>query len=237
MSGVSTADKPRTYFPDNFPVEVKEKGGIVKVVQPVETTTGLLKEIDIEMSPKEAYVKLTHRLKNTGLWNIEFAPWALSVMDQGGKIIIPFPPKGTHEQNLLPVNLISMWAYTDMTDPRWMWGRKYIMLSQDPKAKGPQKIGVMVPDGWAAHFRKGNLFVKKFAFQAGANYPDFGCCVETFTNADMLEVETVGPMVNLAPGAVVEHVEHWSLFANVPDPKNDADIDANILPKVKSAKG
>jgi len=227
---------PRTYFPDNVPVEVKEQSGFVRVLQPLETTTGIQKEIDIALDPKEAYVKVTHRLRNKNLWAVELAPWGLSVMDAGGKIIIPLPPRQTHEQNLLPVNMMTMWGYTDFSDPRWTLCPKYIMLSQDPNAKGPQKVGLSVPDGWVAHFRKGNLFVKKVAYQRGACYPDWGCSVETFTNADMLEAETVGPMVKLQPGAIVEHVEHWSLFKGLTEPMNDADVDGNILPKVKAAK-
>jgi hypothetical protein len=42
-------------------------------------------------------------------------------------------------------------------------------------------------------------------------YPDFGCSVEIFTNAAMLEVETLGPLATLEPGSAVEHVEEWSL--------------------------
>jgi hypothetical protein len=42
-------------------------------------------------------------------------------------------------------------------------------------------------------------------------YPDFGCSVEIFTNAAMLEVETLGPLTTLEPGSAVEHIEQWSL--------------------------
>ena len=49
--------------------------------------------------------------------------------------------------------------------------------------------------------------------------------METFTNEDMLEVETLGPIVNLDPGASVEHVENWSLHQSVPVPANEADME------------
>jgi hypothetical protein len=144
------------------------------------------------------------------------------------------PPRGSHPKDLLPANLLTLWAYSDMADPRWTWGTKYIMLRQDPAATMPQKIGAMAPDGWIAYANHGNLFIKKFTYVPGARYPDFGCSVETFTNADMLEVETVAPLVNLQPGAAVEHVEDWFLFRGVPIPQNDADVDRDVLPKVKS---
>ncbi|MHC4506228.1 MAG: hypothetical protein ACYTFI_23280 [Planctomycetota bacterium] len=181
-------EKPRTYFPDNVPVEVEETDGVVRVRPPVETTTGMAKEIDIRLDPDSARVELTHRLTNTSLWAVELAPWALSVMAEGGRAVIPLPPRGSHEENLLPANSMTMWAYTDMADARWRWGRKYVMLAQDPAATVPQKVGLMVPDGWAAYANGGRLFVKRFPFDARATYPDMGCNVETFTNADFLEL-------------------------------------------------
>jgi hypothetical protein len=110
------------------------------------------------------------------------------------------------------------------------------MLRQDPKMEKPRKLGVKVLDGWVAYARNGHLFVKKFNYVPDATYPDLGCSVETFTDADMLEVETVGPFVSLQPGAAVEHVEHWFLFRDVPLPNDDADVDKNVMPKVKAAK-
>jgi hypothetical protein len=57
--------------------------------------------------------------------------------------------------------------------------------------------------------------------------------VETYTDAQILEVETLGPLVNLGPGAAAEHVEHWFLFEDVPLPKDDAGVDIHVLPKVE----
>lgn len=228
--------KPRTYYPDNVPVKVEEKGRVVRVIQPREETTGIEKELDIILDANGAHVEVVHRLRNANLWAIELAPWALSVMAQDGKAIVPLPPRGSHEENLLPTSSMALWAYTDMSDKRWSWGTKYVMLRQDAHAKTPQKIGLMVTDGWAAYANGGRLFLKKFTYSKGATYPDFGCSVELFTNADMLELETVGPLVKLGPGEAVEHVEHWFLFKDVPVPTCDSDVDRDILPKVKAAR-
>ncbi|HVY94290.1 MAG TPA: hypothetical protein VHA14_16125, partial [Bryobacteraceae bacterium] len=46
-------------------------------------------------------------------------------------------------------------------------------------------------------------------------YPDFGCSFETFTNNEFLEIETLGPMTQVAPGHTVEQVERWGLYKNV----------------------
>lgn len=225
---------PRTYFPDNSPVQWEEHGDFVRLVQPVEATTGIQKEIDIRLYPDAAHVQVTHRLRNHNCWAVELAPWALSVMAPGGTAIVPLPPRGAHPEFLQAVSTIALWAYTDMSDPRWTWGQKYILLRQDPHAITPQKAGAMVPDGWAAYVHNGHLFVKKFDYVQGARYPDLGCAVEVWTDTDMLEVETLGPLAHLQPGAEVEHIEHWFLFRDVPEPRGDADVDAYVLPKVRA---
>lgn len=228
--------KPRTYFPDNVPVRIEKRARSVRLTQTTETTTGIQKEIDLALDTRTAHVRVTHRLRNRGLWAVELAPWSLSVLAQGGKAIIPLPPRGSHEQNLLPTSASTFWAYTDMTDPRWTWGQRYVMLRQDPRMEKPQKIGAMVPDGWAAYARNGHLFVKKFAFDPAATYPDFGSNVETFTNNDMLELETLGPLTRLEPSAAVEHVEDWYLFRDIPEPRSDHEVDEHILPRVESTR-
>ena len=227
-------DKSRTYYPDNEAVTLEQYSDFVRLIQPVETTTGMQKEIDLRLAADSARVEVVHRLRNTSPAAVELAPWALSVMAPGGVAIVPLPSRGTHPEDLPPGNVLTLWRFTDMSDPRWTWGRKYILLRQDmtPAVK-PQKIGAAVPDGWIGYARAGHLFVKTFRHDAGASYPDMGCSVEAFTDWEMLEVETLGPLTNIGAGQAVEHVETWRLFRDVPLPHNDGDVDAHVLPKLK----
>jgi hypothetical protein len=224
----------RTYCADNAPVALEEHEDFVRLIQETEALTGIQKEIDVELDPEKARVRVNHRLLNRNVWPVELAPWALSVMAPGGVGIVPLPPRGTHAESLLPANTLSMWAYTDMSDPRWTWGRENIMLQQDPDLTEPQKIGVMSLEGWVAYARRGHLFVKSFEPIPGDNYPDLNSTVEMFTNEMMLEIETLGPMVRLEPGTAVTHSETWDLFGDVPLPRTEADVIANILPKMSS---
>lgn len=223
---------PRSYSPDNGPVQFQQHPSFVRLIQATEPTTGIQKEIDIRLAQDKAAVHITHRLRNSNLWDVRLAPWALSVMAPGGRAILPFPPRGSHQENLLPANSLTLWAYTDLSDPRWTWGNRFLMLRQDPSSSSPQKVGMMNTEGWVAYARNGHLFVKKFQYTRGAEYPDLGCSAETFTNADMLEAETLGPLVSLPPGEAVEHVEGWSLHRGVPVPDNDTDVDRHVLPKI-----
>ena len=222
----------RTYCPDNAPVAIETGADGVRVTQPTEARTGIQKEMDVSLSPTGAHLRIVHRLWNRNLWAVELAAWALTAMAPGGIAVIPLPPRIAYPEGLLPSGRLVSWPYTDMTDPRWRWGRKYILLSQDSSRATPQKLGASVPDGWMAYARNGHLFVKTFRYMAGATYPDFGSSVETFTDGRMLELETLSPVACVEPGHAIEHVEQWSLWHDVPPPGTDDDVDRDIVPKV-----
>lgn len=208
--------KPRTYPPDNFPVDVTEGAWGVRLIPPEEKENGIQKEIDIQMLTDAPGAIITHRIRNTGRWPIELAPWALSVMDAGGVGILPTPTGDADPYGLLPNRMIALWPYSSMTDPRLTWGSEHILMRQDAAAPGPFKVGVSADDNWLAYANKGMCFMKVYRFQRGARYPDYGASIEAYTNSDMLELETLGPLVMLEPGQATEHVEHWFLYQDVP---------------------
>ena len=227
--------KPRTYWPDNSPIQAQERGSTLTLSQPTEGSTGIAKQMVVSMDVGRNRVVVLHRLRNDNLWAVELAPWALSMMTTKGLAIIPQAPYAPHEQSLLPVRPLVQWSYTDMADPRWRWGKRYLTLRQDPAATGPQKLGIGNQEHWAAYAVEGTLFIKTFRYQPGARYPDQGCSVEIFTNPEMLELETMGPLVTLAPGEAVEYREEWFLFQGVPVTNDDASLDALVLPRVQEA--
>jgi len=220
---------PRSYAPDNSSIEHKWDGRTLKLIQPVEASTGMQKEIEVTLDAKQNYVTVLHRLINKNSWKIEAAPWALSVVDGPGRAIFPQEPPA---KQLLPVRPLVLWGYTDMRDTRWIWGTKYIQAKCDPAADTAQKIGMMNTPGWAAYVRGEEVFVKRFPFDAKATYPDFNCNMECYTRGGMLEVESLGPLTKLEPGGKVEHIERWYLFkAKIAE--DEVAIDKELLPLVK----
>lgn len=227
-------EMPRTYYPDNNPVTVADHGAFVRFVSPVETTTRMQKTLDVALDPNAAKVTVTHTVQNLNPWTVELAPWALSVMAPGGTAVFPLPPRGSHQGNLLPTGHLITWAYTNMADPRWSWGEQYILLRQDPHATTPQKIGGNSAAGWLGYVRDGRFFLKTFTpHNPTATYPDRNSSAELYTDANILELESLAPLVQLEPNATASHTEIWQLFNDVPTPQSDADVVAHLLPKIQ----
>jgi hypothetical protein len=235
-------DLTRTYFPDNRPLkwDALPGGEGARFVPPPETEYGVQKEMRLRLGTSGTKVEVSLVVTNIGSSATELAPWGPTVMAPGGIEIIPLPPKSPHPGHVRnaktpadfgPNQELVLWPYFDFADPRWTFGTRYIFLRQD-STKGPTKIGLAHRVGWVAYLNAGNLFVKRFDYREGAVYPDRGTRYQTFSNEDMLEMETCGELVNLAPGRSAELTETWELYSNVPNVSNEAEADRILLPLV-----
>ncbi|MEI8107179.1 MAG: hypothetical protein WCI46_05120 [Verrucomicrobiota bacterium] len=205
-----------TYLPDNLPVSSQIlPDGVALTVQ----SGPIRKELTITLHPDSSAVTITHRATNLGDVPLEIATWGLTVMEPGGLEIIPRPPLGEHPRDLLPDQVLVLWPYTDSSDDRWRWGREFITLRQTPHSS-PAKIGLRHRQGWVGYLLGSSFFLKTVAFEENATYPDFGCNYETFTNAQMLELETLSPLRTLQTGESLAHTESWHLFGSLPEPES-----------------
>ena len=231
---IAPEDPVMSYAPDNEAVAIQAHGGVIECTGPVEPLTGIEKKITAKMAATGTAVEVIHALRNAGTQPYLLAPWILTMFAQGGAGIHGFPPRGTHPEDLAPTNPLVMWAFTHLDDPRWSLSRKYLVLRQDPNNSNPQKLGTYNQRTWAAYHLNSELFVKRYeAVAPPAAYPDFGCTFETFTNAEILELETLGPMVTLAPGQSVSHTERWTAHRGVTLAMwTDDELDRVVLPLV-----
>jgi hypothetical protein len=224
-------DPIATWAPDNVPVEITVTADGLIARAPVEPLTSLQKEIEVRMAPSGTEVTVLHRITNRSLFSLEYSVWALTMMTPGGIAISGFPPRGRHPANLEATNPLVMWAYTNLSDKRWVFTKKYLTLKQDPANSEAQKLGLFNLNTWGAYVLNGEAFIKRAHANPGEPYPDFGCSFETFTNNEFLEMETLGPLIKVPPGKTTEQVEHWTLHRNVKlAALTDDAIDAAILP-------
>jgi len=207
---------PRTYYPDYDPVDHHFDGKTLFLKCVTEKGVGLQKEIEITMEPDSSRVTVLHRVYNRNRFAVEFAPWALSVMACGGRAIIPQEPYVPHGkepgETFDPARPLVLWPFTNMSDPRFCWGEKYVTLREDETLPAKQKIGVTNKVGWIAYALNGELFVIRQPYEPGANYPDYGCNAEFFTRGGMLEMESLGPLRKIEPDDCAELTEHWEIL-------------------------
>lgn len=215
---------------DNGRVKIEIRPDGLIATQPVDSA-GFEKRITISMAPAGSAVTLAHRALYSGVKPLEMAPWTLTMMAPGGRAITGFPPRGAHPKDLLPTNPLVLWAYTNLADPRWNFYRKYLTLRQDPANATPQKLGAFNTDSWGAYSLGDLLFLKRTEAFPNRRYPDFGSSFETFTNADFLEMEFLGPLRRLSKGQSATLDEHWSLTKGVSfGDWNEADLDRALQP-------
>jgi len=202
--------KPRSYSIDDKPVKMEVGENSLTVYGNPEAENSVQKEITIESSSENG-VQVVHTIENIGRWPVKLGCWALSVMRQGGFAIIPLKPSKVDEDGLLPDRHVSLWPYTDLSDERLALKDGYVFVKQNPKIQNPFKIGAMANPTWTAYWVDGMIFAKQFTQKEG-ECPDFGCDVEVYTNADMLELETLGPLTTIGPSERIQHTEIWKIF-------------------------
>lgn len=206
---------PRSYVPENDPIEYEIiDDHRIRLKRAADAQTHIEKEMTVSLE-QDGSAAIEHRLTNRGVWAIELAAWALTIMNGGGTVILPQEPFKSWDEELLPARPLVLWHYTDLSDPRWTIDGSYIRLRSDETLSTPQKIGICNKQGWAAYRRGQILFIKSFDYEEGALYFDYGSNNETYTAGNFIELESLGPLRRLAPGESALHTEHWRLFKEV----------------------
>jgi len=205
---------PRTYIPDNAGLTVDDLPDGLRLNGPTEPGTGIAKTIEIHLAEKRATATVVQTLRNDGLWAVELAPWALTMLRLGGTAIFPQPVGNADPHGLLNNRILSIWPYTRINDPRLALRDDFILIRANPSLP-PVKIGYYNPHGWSAYWLDGVLFRKTFDLHPGATYPDNGCNTETYCNHLFIELESLGPLTRLAPGQSVTLTETWEAFASL----------------------
>jgi hypothetical protein len=229
----------RTYFPDNRSVDVSitTRGATFTAAVEADTPgTSLQKSIALELSEQGSHVRLVHSITNHSSVPTQLAPWTPTVMRAGGRGILPFPPRAAMDKDhFQSVATLALWPFTDFTDSRWILGQEFLQLIQQGKPSGrfpEQMSGLFNPAGWGAYVRSGCVFMKRAKIIPEAQYPDFGCNFELFTNSEFLELETLGPLVTLQSGETVRHAEDWWLFGGIGGLSDEHSIRTHLLPLV-----
>jgi len=208
----------KTYIPDQSGLQVQEFPGGVELMGQKEPASGVLKKVRIELEDHQPILRLNHTIVNENPHPLIFAPWAITMFRQGGTVILPQPVGNADVNGLLHNRILVLWPYTRLSDPRLSLGDDFILLHAVPSLP-PVKFGYMNMAGWLAYWLEGVLFRKTFeACVPGLTYPDAGCNAETYCNDRFVELESLGPLVTLAPNAAAQLTETWELYPDLSVP-------------------
>jgi hypothetical protein len=202
---------PRSYVPDNDGLTVLEIPDGLLLQGKQEKGTGIRKNIEIHLSPGIPQVSLKHTLVNEGLWDVELAPWTITMFRLGGVAILPIRSEAVDMNDLLPDRRISLWPYSRINDPRLHFDDNFIFVSAQSDLP-LFKIGTFNPLGWIAYWSEGILFRKTFNVKIDGTYPDNGCNAEIYCDEHFIELESLAPLIKLVVGSSVSHTENWELY-------------------------
>ncbi|MEN8114415.1 MAG: hypothetical protein ABFS21_08495 [Actinomycetota bacterium] len=198
-----------TYQPDGAAVEI-EHTDIAVAVTGASDGDGIVKRLVLTAVGERVMVQ--HVLEHAGAQPVEVAPWAITQMVPGGIAYLPFGRGVFDEEAVLPDRRLVVWPYTDLDAPELDLSGTVISIHSSLRPV-KLKIGTENSRGWIAYHLGDALFVKWAPIQSeGSTYADKGAAVQCYRDERFLELETLGPLGLLEPGASVTHTETWQLM-------------------------
>ena len=200
-------ESPDCSVPDATGLEMSSIRGGIRLTGAFEPPSGLRKSMEIELDPGSAAVEVRHILVNQGTRTLELSPWAITQLRLGGVAAVELPAAVPYHA-VAPNGLLVMWPYASSADQRLGISEHALTVRALPG--DPFKLGCLSATGEVGYALDGVLFLKRF--EAGVDLPhaDMGCNVEIYADKSTIEIETLGPLVSLAPGQSTIHVERWS---------------------------
>lgn len=190
-----------TYWPESGPAIIEE--GPPLVVRGPEGGP-VAKAIAVE-EVGDALV-VTHTVTNRSDGSMTVAPWAITQLVPGGEAVMAV---GTPGNGYQAENVLVTWPYTQLDDPGLRLGGNTARLSGSRSS--PIKIGTPAEGRALAYAVDGWVFTKAAAPSEG-RHVDRGATAQIYANHAFVELETLGPLVDLGAGASAEHREVWRVF-------------------------
>ena len=206
-------DPDRVAVPDGHGLVVEDEPNGVRLTGLAEPPTGLVRSMALRLSPGRPGLEVRHELHNVADRSVELAPWSITQLPLGGTVLLPQCP-ATPGHHVRPNRTLVLWPYTSWEDPRFRPRDGLLIL--DALAGPSFKLGYFNDAGWVGYVRDGAVLVRRFEPMADRPHPDLGCNVETYIGGRFVELEVLGPLTELAPGATVVLVERWEVLSADP---------------------
>jgi hypothetical protein len=207
-------DPRTTYRPDDDPVGVEEIPGGVRLVTRPDPVAGTSREMSIVATGLERFT-FEYRVLNTADRPQRLAAWAITMMAPLGRAWLPFVIGDFDPGGFQAQRNIALWSYARTDDPRFVLTDAAIEVRASAIAEhgitGSFKVGTSLRRGWLAHWRQGVLLVKYAGHDESRQYADMGTSGQIYSHPDFTELESLGPLTDLAPGEAAVHHEDWEV--------------------------
>lgn len=199
-------ESPRSYEPDNAPVENYTVGeNCASVTQSIDTVLGIRKRVTVTFLP-DGGISVENGIENVWDAPIEGAVWGVNTLC-GGTAYVELP---SESGGFNPTRTVSLWGKTDLHDPRVHFEKEALRVTHLP-IPDYFKIGLYSASGRAVYENKNQRLTITFDVLPMSALPDNGCNFELYLGKWMMELETLGKRRAIAPGEYVSHTETWHL--------------------------
>ncbi len=209
---------------DDSPYTAEYNGTTVTVTGPADTgpgRTGLQYRHTYTLVPSASMADLNLTMTNLVDRPVRWGLWHLATVPVDRPVTVYAPVSRNADWHVI---------YGDEDNPQWMGVEKGLFRARYDKRVG--KVGLRTSKGWVAwHDEANNIaFVLQFPMERGLEYPDGGSTVELWTagagsinahggettyeydpDTALMEVEVMGPLTSLTPGAQASLAIRWGV--------------------------
>ena len=152
----------------------------------------------IRLLPDRPVAEIVYTLRNGSKQHVCWGLWSVLQLRAGGCAVLPAPDGSRY------------WLGDD-AEPADRLRPQDGLLVIPFEARLP-KVFLVCPEGWAAYRTEQWVLVLSFEADPHAAYPPQHGSVEFYTGEDYVELEHVGPRVDLAPGQTADMRERWHVY-------------------------
>lgn len=201
-------DPGRVAVPDSGGLAVEHLADGLRLTGAVEPVTECVRSIEVRVNQVLPSLTVMHRVHNRGTRPVELAPWPITQLPLGGLALLP-QRRAVAGHHTRPNRNLVLWPYSSWDDPRLHI--RDGLVAVDAVAGAELKVGTLDDTGWVGYVRDGTALVRRFEPEPGEPHPDLGCNVEVYCGTAYLELEVLGPIRVISPGASTTLLEHWEV--------------------------
>ena len=205
---IAPEDPESAAVPDSDGLVVEPLADGLRLTGPAELATGCVRSMEVHLDASLASLTVVHRVENRGPRSLELAPWAITQLPLGGLALLP-QRLAAGGQRTRPNRNLVLWPYSSWEDPRMRIRDGLVTI--DAVSGAELKVGFLDDSGWVAYVRNGTALVRRFEPALDRAHPDLGCNVETYCGPHYLELEVLGPIRLVEPGASTTLIERWEI--------------------------